>query len=72
MEADTLSPIKAAERAEKGDAESGQITSLFGTYQLDENGNEIKVEEPKPEEETKKQAKKEAAPKKKAKAKTSG
>jgi hypothetical protein len=30
------------------------ITSLFGTYKLDENGNEIKVEEPKPQEETKK------------------
>ena len=50
IESETISPIKAAERAERSDI--GEITSLSGTYRLDENGNEIKEEEeekPKPE-----------------------
>ena len=46
IESETISPIKAAERAERSDI--GEITSLSGTYRLDENGNEIKVEEEKP------------------------
>lgn len=69
VEQSTLNPLKAAESSEKDD--SGEITSLSGTYRLNEDGTEWKppIEKKKPAKKKAKKPVKKAAKKSPAKKK---